>query len=89
MFQRLFLLYKYFSCPAFSTINVVSCFGSPDDWEGFLHYLACLLEDGSIWSDEAVNDPVHPPKFVNCKVSHLTDEQVNVSSLRVFIYHSN
>ncbi|OIV89029.1 hypothetical protein TanjilG_24099 [Lupinus angustifolius] len=47
----------------------------PDDWECFLHYLGCLLEDGSIWSDEAVNDPVHPPKFINCKVSHLTDEQ--------------
>lgn len=34
-----------------------------------------MLEDGSIWCDEAVNDPVHPPKFVSCKVSHLTDEQ--------------
>ncbi|KAK7281433.1 hypothetical protein RIF29_09421 [Crotalaria pallida] len=51
----------------------------PDDWECLLHYLGCLLEDGSIWCDEAVNDPVHPPKFVNCKVSHLTDEQ-NVST---------
>ncbi|KAK7305478.1 hypothetical protein VNO77_43384 [Canavalia gladiata] len=47
----------------------------PDDWECFLHYLGCLLEDGSIWCDELVNDPVHPPKFVNCKVSHLTDDQ--------------
>ncbi|CAJ1960492.1 unnamed protein product [Sphenostylis stenocarpa] len=47
----------------------------PDDWKGFLHYLGCLLEDDSIWCDEAVNDPVHPPKFVNCKVSHLTEEQ--------------
>ncbi|RZB80750.1 N-terminal acetyltransferase B complex auxiliary subunit NAA25 isoform C [Glycine soja] len=48
---------------------------SPDDWESFLHYLGCLLEDDSIWCDEVVNDPVHPPKFVNFKVSHLTDEQ--------------
>ncbi|KAL1348752.1 hypothetical protein HN51_024889 [Arachis hypogaea] len=48
---------------------------SPDDWECFLNYLACLMEDGSIWCEEAVNDPVHPPKFVQCKVSHLTDEQ--------------
>ncbi|MCI02772.1 phagocyte signaling-impaired protein-like, partial [Trifolium medium] len=48
---------------------------NPDDWECFLHYLGCLLEDGSIWCDEAVNDPVHPPKFVSCKVSHLSDEQ--------------
>ncbi|KAL5170177.1 N-terminal acetyltransferase B complex auxiliary subunit NAA25 [Glycine soja] len=47
----------------------------PDDWESFLHYLGCLLEDDSIWCDEVVNDPVHPPKFVNFKVSHLTDEQ--------------
>ncbi|XP_061359920.1 N-terminal acetyltransferase B complex auxiliary subunit NAA25 [Gastrolobium bilobum] len=47
----------------------------PDDWECFLHYLGCLLEDGNIWCDEVVNDPVHPPKIVNCKVSHLTDEQ--------------
>jgi len=60
------------------SIDVVSSFGSPDDWEGFLHYLGCLLEDDSIWCDEAANDPVHPPKFVNCKVSHLTEEQVNV-----------
>ncbi|KHN02114.1 Phagocyte signaling-impaired protein [Glycine soja] len=47
----------------------------PDDWESFLHYLGCLLEDESIWCDETVNDPVHPPKFVNDQVSHLTDEQ--------------
>ncbi|KAI4315952.1 hypothetical protein L6164_023975 [Bauhinia variegata] len=47
---------------------------SPDDWQCFLHYLGCLLEDDSIWCDEAVNDPVHPPKFINCKISHLTDE---------------
>jgi hypothetical protein len=77
-----------FHCPAFSSIDVVSSFGSPDDWECFLHYLGCLLEDGSIWCDEAVNDPVHPPKFVSCKVSHLSDEQVNILSLRVFNYDS-
>ncbi|GAU27259.1 hypothetical protein TSUD_125400 [Trifolium subterraneum] len=46
----------------------------PDDWECFRHYLGCLLEDGSIWCDEA-NDPVHPPKFISCKVSPLSDEQ--------------
>jgi hypothetical protein len=78
------LFLNKFHCPAFSSIDDVSSFGSPDDWECFLHYLGCLLEDGSIWCDEAVNDPVHPPKFVSCKVSHLSDEQVNILSLRVF-----
>lgn len=62
----------------FATIDVASSFGSPDDWKYFLHYLGCLLEDDSIWCDEAVNDPVHPPKFVSCKISHLTDDEVNV-----------
>ncbi|KAK7405688.1 hypothetical protein VNO78_07294 [Psophocarpus tetragonolobus] len=47
---------------------------SPDDWEGFLHYPGCLLEDGNIWCHEAVNDPIHLPKFGNCKVSYLIDE---------------
>ncbi|KAJ4839804.1 hypothetical protein Tsubulata_032010 [Turnera subulata] len=46
----------------------------PDDWECFLHYIGCLLEDDSSWSNEANSDPIHPPKFVECKVSHLADE---------------
>ncbi|KAJ7959894.1 Phagocyte signaling-impaired protein [Quillaja saponaria] len=46
----------------------------PDDWECFLHYLGCLLEDDSIWCNEAVYEPIHPRKFFNCKISHLTDE---------------
>ncbi|XP_048226792.1 N-terminal acetyltransferase B complex auxiliary subunit NAA25 isoform X2 [Ricinus communis] len=46
----------------------------PDDWECFLHYLGCLLEDESSWSNGAKSDPIHPPKFVDCKVSHLADE---------------
>lgn len=45
----------------------------PDDWEAFLHYLGCLLEDDSSWCSEASNDPIHPQN-VNCKFSHLTDE---------------
>ncbi|KAF7833806.1 N-terminal acetyltransferase B complex auxiliary subunit NAA25 [Senna tora] len=59
----------------------------PDDWKYFLHYLGCLLEDDSIWCDEAVNDPVHPPKFVSCKVSHLTDEEFDsrISNASAFI----
>ncbi|KAK9279563.1 hypothetical protein L1049_013242 [Liquidambar formosana] len=46
----------------------------PDDWECFLHYLSCLLEDDSSWCNGAISDPIHPPKCVNCKFSHLTDE---------------
>ncbi|KAJ7964264.1 phagocyte signaling-impaired protein [Quillaja saponaria] len=46
----------------------------PDDWECFLHYLGCLMEDDSPWCSEAVYDPIHPPRVVNCKISDLTDE---------------
>ncbi|XVF20380.1 hypothetical protein REPUB_Repub11eG0193600 [Reevesia pubescens] len=45
-----------------------------DDWEAFLHYLGCLLEDDSSWSNETINVPIHAPKFVECKLTHLTDE---------------
>ncbi|KAL9412617.1 hypothetical protein AB3S75_041291 [Citrus x aurantiifolia] len=50
---------------------------SPDDWECFLHYLGCLLEDDSSWCNAASNDPIHPQKSVDCKFSHLTDEVFN------------
>ncbi|KAA8549466.1 hypothetical protein F0562_001150 [Nyssa sinensis] len=46
----------------------------PDDWECFLHYLGCLLEDDSSWCKGASSDPIHPPKSVDCKLLHLTDE---------------
>jgi len=52
--------------------------GSPDDWECFLHYLGCLLEDGSSWSNGANNDPINPPKPVDCKVSQLADDVVHI-----------
>ncbi|OMP02339.1 Tetratricopeptide-like helical [Corchorus olitorius] len=45
-----------------------------DDWEAFLDYLGCLLEDDSRWSNETINSAIHPPKFVECKLKHLTDE---------------
>ncbi|KAK8551031.1 hypothetical protein V6N13_119525 [Hibiscus sabdariffa] len=45
-----------------------------DDWEAFLHYLGCLFEDDSSWSCETINVPINPPKFVECKLAHLTDE---------------
>ncbi|XP_059429676.1 N-terminal acetyltransferase B complex auxiliary subunit NAA25 isoform X2 [Corylus avellana] len=47
---------------------------SPDDWECFLHYLGCLLEDDSSWVNGVLNDPIAPPKFLDCKLSHLPDE---------------
>ncbi|KAF3454849.1 hypothetical protein FNV43_RR05297 [Rhamnella rubrinervis] len=47
----------------------------PDDWDGFLHYLGCLLEDDSNWCNRAVNDTAHPPKsIIDCKISDLADE---------------
>ncbi|XP_010257019.1 PREDICTED: phagocyte signaling-impaired protein isoform X2 [Nelumbo nucifera] len=46
----------------------------PDDWECFLHYLGCLLEDDSSWCSGSINDIIHPPKSVDCKLFHLTDE---------------
>ncbi|KAJ6758193.1 N-ALPHA-ACETYLTRANSFERASE 25 NATB AUXILIARY SUBUNIT [Salix koriyanagi] len=50
----------------------------PDDWECFLHYLGCLLEDGSSWSNGVHNDPINPQKSVDCKVSQLPDEVVHI-----------
>ncbi|XVF46172.1 hypothetical protein PTKIN_Ptkin03bG0005600 [Pterospermum kingtungense] len=47
---------------------------SADDWEAFLNYLGCLFEDDSSWSNETISAPIHPPKFVKCKLTHLTDE---------------
>ncbi|XP_052190643.1 N-terminal acetyltransferase B complex auxiliary subunit NAA25 isoform X2 [Diospyros lotus] len=46
----------------------------PDDWEYFLHYLGCLLQDDSSWCNGTNGDPIHPSKSVDCKLSHLTDE---------------
>ncbi|XVE58959.1 hypothetical protein DITRI_Ditri05aG0005000 [Diplodiscus trichospermus] len=45
-----------------------------DDWEAFLHYLGCLFEDDSSWSNETINASIHPSKFLECKFTHLTDE---------------
>ncbi|KAK6927150.1 N-acetyltransferase B complex, non-catalytic subunit [Dillenia turbinata] len=45
----------------------------PDDWECFLHYLGCLLEDGSCWQDECTNEYIHPPEIVDCKLTNLSD----------------
>ncbi|XWS71905.1 hypothetical protein CRYUN_Cryun03dG0178600 [Craigia yunnanensis] len=58
-----------------------------DDWEAFLHYLGCLFEDDSSWSIETINAPIHPPKFVECKLTHLTDEVFDsrVSNASAFV----
>ncbi|KAE8711211.1 exocyst subunit EXO70 family protein [Hibiscus syriacus] len=45
-----------------------------DDWEAFLHYIGCLFEDDSSWSCETINVSINPPKLVECKLAHLTDE---------------
>ncbi|KAL5580626.1 hypothetical protein UlMin_013068 [Ulmus minor] len=54
----------------------------PDDWECFLHYLGCLLED-NYWCNRDMNDPIHPPKSVD-KISPLADEvfdsQISIAS---------
>ncbi|XP_019088441.1 PREDICTED: phagocyte signaling-impaired protein isoform X1 [Camelina sativa] len=47
---------------------------SPDDWECFLHYLGCLLEDDSIWKYFDNIDQIQPTKHIECKFSHLTEE---------------
>ena len=50
--------------------------GSPDDWESFLHYLACLLEDQDIsWHEETVS----PSAIFKNKDCHLPKESVRFS----------
>lgn len=59
---------------------VVLMLGSPDDWEYFLHYLDCLLEDDSRWCKGNVGDQTQCSKVVvtgTCNLSHLTDEAVH------------
>lgn len=51
-------------------------FGSPDDWECFLHYLGCLLEDDTSLRKGANNDSTYPLKLMDAQVSNLTDETV-------------
>ncbi|KAK1271734.1 hypothetical protein QJS04_geneDACA005943 [Acorus gramineus] len=45
----------------------------PDDWESFLHYLGCLLEDDCCWRKEIINDPSYPSQLVD-RPSLLTEE---------------
>lgn len=52
--------------------------GSPDDWESFLHYLGCLLEDDSNWCNVVLDNSISPTKLMDCKISHLADDMVCV-----------
>lgn len=59
--------------------------GSPDDWESFLHYLDCLLEDDSRWCKGKVGDQTQWSNIVDtsaCNLSHLTDEVVHSYAYR-------
>ncbi|KAK4492110.1 hypothetical protein RD792_002907 [Penstemon davidsonii] len=44
----------------------------PDDWEHFLQYLGCLLEDDSILAK--VTDPIRPLNYIECKNLELPEE---------------
>lgn len=48
---------------------------SPDDWECFLQYIGCLLEDGD--SLTQVTNYIHLPKSIECKDLHLEEEVVS------------
>ncbi|XP_058110429.1 N-terminal acetyltransferase B complex auxiliary subunit NAA25 isoform X2 [Magnolia sinica] len=63
---------------------------SPDDWEAFLHYLNCLLEDDSSWCQVTTSNTLCSPKFVDsniCKSPHLTDEMFDsrISGATLFV----
>ncbi|KAM7496400.1 hypothetical protein LguiA_020814 [Lonicera macranthoides] len=59
----------------------------PDDWECFLHYLGCLLEDDSSWCKDVNGDAIHPPKSVDCKLAHLSDDlfESRISDASAFV----
>nr|XP_029120209.1 N-terminal acetyltransferase B complex auxiliary subunit NAA25 [Elaeis guineensis] len=49
----------------------------PDDWESFLHYLGCLLEDDMYWSKASTADQIctfGSIDFQVCEATHLTEE---------------
>ncbi|XP_047311685.1 N-terminal acetyltransferase B complex auxiliary subunit NAA25-like isoform X2 [Impatiens glandulifera] len=59
----------------------------PDDWECFLHYLGCLLEDGSCWPNTLDSDLSYPRKYLDSNFSHLTEEifDSRISNASVFV----
>ncbi|KAL6499844.1 hypothetical protein OROGR_027754 [Orobanche gracilis] len=44
----------------------------PDDWECFLQYIACLLEDSSIFIKDT--DPINTMKYLECRNLHISEE---------------
>ncbi|GMH11218.1 hypothetical protein Nepgr_013059 [Nepenthes gracilis] len=58
----------------------------PDDWQCFLHYLGCLLEDDKSWCNGSIGEPVHPPKSVE-NLSHVPDDMFDsrVSDASIFV----
>ncbi|XP_027090776.1 N-terminal acetyltransferase B complex auxiliary subunit NAA25 isoform X1 [Coffea arabica] len=59
----------------------------PDDWEYFLHYLGCLLDDGSSFFLGNGGNSIYPPKHVGCKNLDLPDEvfDTRISRASVFV----
>lgn len=48
----------------------------PDDWECFLHYLGCFLEDDQSWCNASTSESKCPPKSVD-KPTDVTDDVFN------------
>lgn len=46
----------------------------PDDWESFLHYLGCFLEDDIVWSTSMITDQNISPNFADTQACNLTEE---------------
>ncbi|CAH1446994.1 unnamed protein product [Lactuca virosa] len=46
----------------------------PDDWECFLHYLGCLLEDDCIFPGGTNSPSLHVSTLIDCNHRHLSDD---------------
>ena len=71
----------FFSTSLYFVVIFLILASSSDDWDAFLSYLGCLLEDDINWSKASVTDQIKPSKsvdFQNCKLSSLTEEVVCV-----------
>lgn len=63
-------------------------FGSPDDWEYFLHYMGCLFDNESSMCMGTGGNPMGSTKSVECKNLKLPDEVVSVYLLSYVNYNS-
>lgn len=59
----------------------------PDDWECFMKYLSCILEDDSILSKGTDHDAFDPSKSMECKNMQLADEilDTRLSNAQTFV----